>query len=308
MSGKAVKASPADIAANIALAVLAAAIAVLLCIYFFKINGNASDEDITPHVIGGNEVVSQPVSTTEPQVTEPPEVTEPEPETTITVGEFDEEFFDNVLVIGDSLSTGFVNYEYLKPENVFAQAGITPSSVMTTEVGGTSVYAKASSLSPEYICIMLGTNGISYLEADFMSEKMSIFIDELEQKCPDSEIILVSIPPVTAAHESEKPEKLESITVYNEHIRKLAEEKGVLYVDTYSLLCDETGYLGSDYAETDGLHLKIHAYPVILSAIQYEIENNAIAEEPAAETTAVSETSAETESISVTEESTSILS
>ena len=308
MSGKAVKASPADIAANIALAVLAAAIAVLLCIYFFKINGNASDEDITPHVIGGNEVVSQPVSTTEPQVTEPPEVTEPEPETTITVGEFDEEFFDNVLVIGDSLSTGFVNYEYLKPENVFAQAGITPSSVMTTEVGGTSVYAKASSLSPEYICIMLGTNGISYLEADFMSEKMSIFIDELEQKCPDSEIILVSIPPVTAAHESEKPEKLESITVYNEHIRKLAEEKGVLYVDTYSLLCDETGYLGSDYAETDGLHLKIHAYPVILSAIQYEIENNAIAEEPAAETTAVSETSAETESISVSEESTSILS
>ena len=301
MSNKGVKAAPADIAANIALTVLAVAIAVLLCIYFFKINGSASDEDITPHVIGENEVTSVAVTTTAPPVTEPP-VTETEPAAAVAIGEFDEDFFDNVLVIGDSLSTGFVNYEYLKPENVFAQAGITPSSVMTTDVDGMSVYAKATSINPEYICIMLGTNGISYLEADFMSEKMSTFIDELEQKCPDSEIILVSIPPVTAAHESEKPEKLESIIIYNEHISKLAEEKGVLFVDTYSLLCDEDGYLGSDYAETDGLHLKIHAYPVILSAIQYAIENNAIAEETAAETTVISETIQETENVSVSED------
>ncbi|MGN0675923.1 MAG: GDSL-type esterase/lipase family protein [Oscillospiraceae bacterium] len=282
MSHNSIRSSPADIAANIAAVLLTAVVAVLLCIYFLKQNGliDAPSDGEIPHVIGmehtdeasaATETVTESVSQTETSV-----VSVTEPAQTVVTGDFTPEFFENVFIIGDSLSIGFVNYEYLKPENVFAQVAITPSSVMTTEIDGVSVYEKASDFDPEYICIMLGTNGLSYLKGSYMAEKMSVFIDELEKICPEAQIVLVSIPPVTEKHESEKPENVELIVRYNEHIKKLAAERSLVYADTFPQLCDENGYLASDYAETDGLHLKIHAYPVILSTIQSAVENNTI--------------------------------
>lgn len=300
------KSTPADVAATIAVLLLAAAITVLLCIYILKLGGafdKESEIPEAPHVI--SEITTAETTTEEIIITTTPaivEESETAPAVTIPLGEYDELFFENALVIGDSLSTGFVNYEFLPAEKVFAQAGLTPSSIMFTEVGGTLVYDKAASLNPQYICIMLGTNGISYLEADFMSEKMSLFIDELKAECPDSKLVLVSIPPVTAEHEIDVPEtSIERIKLYNSCIEKLAEEKGVIWVETYSILCDGTGYLADEYAETDGLHLKIHAYPVILSRIQEAIMNAELAEETETETETETEVISDTEATSDTE-------
>lgn len=298
------KSTPADVAATLVILVLAAAIVVLLCIYILKLGGafEPKPEPVqTAHVIS-EAPVTETTAETEIIITTTSAVTEETiPEITIPLGEYDEAFFDKTFVIGDSLSTGFVNYEFLPAEKVFAQAGLTPSSIMFTEVGGTLVYDKASEVDYEYICIMLGTNGIAYLEADFMSEKMSLFIDELRTKCPDSKLVLVSIPPVTAEHEIDVPEtNIDRIKLYNSCIEKLAEEKDVIWVETYSILCDNTGYLADEYAETDGLHLKIHAYPVILSRIQEAIMNAELKEE--AETISEAEIASEIAITETTEE------
>lgn len=304
------KSTPADIAATLVILVLAAAIVVLLCIYILKLGGafEAKPEPVqTTHIISET-TATETTTETEIIITTTSAVTEESvPVVTIPLGEYDEAFFERTFIVGDSLSTGLVNYEFLPAETVFAQAGLTPSSIMFTEVGGTLVYDKVAEKNPEYICIMLGTNGIAYLEADFMSEKMSLFIDELRMNCPDSEIVLVSIPPVTAEHEIDVPEtNIERIKLYNSCIEKLAEEKGALWVETYSILCDNTGYLADEYAETDGLHLKIYAYPIILSRIQEAIMNAELAEnaENTAETTSSSssETTDETVVTTVPEE------
>ncbi len=286
------KSSAADTAANIAIILLAVAIAVLLCIYFLRLGGVFSPVDEAPETVHIVSETTTAATTTEAPVitTTPALVTETLPVVTVPLGEYDEMFFENFFIVGDSLSTGFVNYEFIPDVQVFAQAGITPSSVMTKEIGGMSVYEKAKEASPEYVCIMLGTNGISYLEADYMSDKMTLFISELRKELPEAKILLVSIPPVTAAHEAEKPESLEKIIAYNEHIEKLAEQENITYVETYSILCDDTGYLAEEYAETDGLHLRIYAYPVILSRIQEAVMNAEIA----AEAESVSESNSET--------------
>lgn len=292
MSYNSKKSTPADIAANIAIIVLAAAIAVLLCIYLLKLGG-AFDPDPEPVVTTASTVeTTAPITTETIIVTTTSAATEESiPAITIPLGEYEEEFFENIFIVGDSLSTGFVNYEFLPADTVFAQAGLTPSSIMFTEVGGQMVYDKVSDTDPEYICIMLGTNGIAYLEADFMYEKMKLFIDELRLNCPETEIVLVSIPPVTAEHEIDVPEtNIEKIKLYNSCIEKLETEKDVIWVETYSILCDDTGYLAEEYAETDGLHLKIHAYPVILSRIQETIMNAELIREAETETEATENT------------------
>lgn len=308
----------ADIAVNTALIIMSAAAAVLLCIYIFRGKPQEDNyaEPTVPHVIGAAEsetAVTEPPAVSETSaVSEQTEVTTEQ--TVVPSGDYDPAFFERAFFIGDSLSVGLINYEFLKPENVFAQAGITPSSVVKTQIDGVSVYQKVSEFDPEYICIMLGTNGLSYLKTDDMAEKLGTFIDELRKLCPNAEIAVVSIPAVTQKHEEEKPEKLEMITEYNERLQKLAEDKSTAFADIFPLLRDETGYLASDYAEHDGLHLKIHAYPVILNTVQSAITEFYGEKQQSSETTAstgtaseavVSETAAVTsptasESVSVT--------
>lgn len=299
------KASPADAAAVWAIVFLTAVLAALVGVYFWR-NHSFADvptAEITDiNVIGTDTVVIPPettvsetttvsVTSSETEVTTEETSESEKAETIAASNEYNPEFFDRGLIIGDSISVGLVNYGYLKPENVFAQIGLTPASVLTADIDGTTVYTKAAGLDPDYICIMLGTNGLSYLSEDFMAEKMDEFIDGLRQTCPNAKIFLVSIPPVTAAHESEKPEKIENITKYNEHISKLAEKKSAPFVNTFVLLQDSGGYLAADYAENDGLHLKGAAYPVLLSAIQTAVESEGYVPTPAP-VTAPTETAA----------------
>ena len=289
------KASPADTAAVWAIVFLAVVLAALTGIYFARQQGFDFLSGSKASAEGDGTTLINVIEPEEIEVITPAEITEPVAETTVPVAEsetdtgsdtetgvpaetiaasseYDASFFDNVLMVGDSLSVGLVNYGYLKPENVFAQVGLTPASVMTTDINGESVYTKAAGLAPDCICIMLGTNGLSYLSEDYMAEKMGDFIDGLRNTCPNALIVIISIPPVTAVHESEKPEKIENITLYNSKLEKLAGDKSALYVDVFSLLKDSTGYLADHYAENDGLHFKTYAYPVILSAVQSAAE------------------------------------
>lgn len=282
MSSMSKRTSFADIAVNAALIVMSAAAVVLLCIYLLggRTDDSAPDTE-PPHIINASETeASQTFVTTVTETTvvseeaETVSETEPEPE----VGVYSPAFFRNSLFIGDSLSVGLINYEFLPPENVFAKAGITPSLASATIIDNISVFDKARSIDPEYICIMLGTNGIAYVEGQQMSDELGEFIDMIAKTCPNAKIAIASVPPVTQKHEAEKPEQLEAIIAYNEFVKQLAEDKSVAFADVFTLLEDETGYLGPDYAEHDGLHLKIHAYPVILGAFQnaltdhYDIE------------------------------------
>lgn len=308
------KASPADVAAVWAIVFLAIVLAALVGVYFWRnhsfadvssangettgINIIGTETSVIPPEITVSETTTVSTSASETETTAEVTSESEKAETVAASTEYSPEFFDRGLIIGDSISVGLVNYGYLKPENVFAQIGLTPASVLTTDIDGTTVYTKAEGLAPDYICIMLGTNGLSYLSEDFMAEKMSEFIDGLRQTCPNAKIFLVSIPPVTAEHESEKPEKIENITKYNEHISKLAEEKSAPFVNTFELLRDSNGYLAADYAENDGLHLKAAAYPVVLSAIQTAVESDGYVP-TAAPVTLPSETSAVTASETV---------
>lgn len=308
------KASSADVAAIWAIVFLAIVLAALVGVYFWRNHSfadvsSANGETTGINIIGTETTFIPPETTVSETTTVSEETTTAETttegtsesekaETVAASTEYSPEFFDRGLIIGDSISVGLVNYGYLKPENVFAQIGLTPASVMTADIDGTTVYTKAAGLDPDYICIMLGTNGLSYLSEDFMAEKMSEFIDGLRQTCPNAKIFLVSIPPVTAEHESEKPEKIENITKYNEHISMLAEEKSAPFVNIFELLRDSDGYLAADYAEYDGLHLKAAAYPVVLSAIQTAVESDGYVP-TAAPVTLPSETSAATVSETV---------
>lgn len=187
-----------------------------------------------------------------------------------TVDELDYEkaFFDNFLFIGDSISTGLSGYNFLPVNNVFAKQGFTPNNIPDKEIDGFTVTGKAADMKPDTIVIMLGTNGLSYIDTGVMATAYGKLIDSLKTASPDSRIVILSIPPVTAKHEAEKPENLTVINDYNDKLKTLADEKDAVFIDINAILAAEDGYTADIYAEADGLHLKGEAYKRILSEIE----------------------------------------
>ncbi len=190
----------------------------------------------------------------------------------IEVDSYDESFFVNDLFIGDSISTGLLNYGYLSSSQVFAQIGLNPESAHTTEYDGYTAVTKAEELQPKRIYIMLGSNGLAYMGNTYMVQQMQTLVEQLRDVCPESYIYVISIPPVTKAHEAEGQETMAMVNGYNMLLKDMADEIGVIYLDLCSELQDSTGYFSATYAEADGLHFLGAAYKKMLSFVQKSIQ------------------------------------
>ncbi|MBO5377910.1 MAG: hypothetical protein J6A41_05940 [Ruminiclostridium sp.] len=190
----------------------------------------------------------------------------------IEVDSYDESFFVNDLFIGDSISTGLLNYGYLSSSQVFAQIGLNPESAHSTEYDGYTAVTKAEELQPKRIYIMLGSNGLAYMGNTYMVQQMQSLVEQLREACPESYIYVISIPPVTKAHEAEGQETMAMVNGYNMLLKDMADEIGVIYLDLCAELQDSTGYFSATYAEADGLHFLGAAYKKMLSFVQKSIQ------------------------------------
>ncbi len=269
--------------------VLIVGVIITLCVLIFLyMTGKLENTDVSN--LGQDEGVSPIVTTqittetTAPQITETPETsefTETEEADMVVTEEvieaieadvYDEEFFKDDLFIGDSISTGLVNYGFLKGSQVFAQVGLNPETATTKEFDGYTAVTKAEELKPKRIYIMLGSNGLAYMGNTYMIDQMELLIEQLREVVPDSYIYVLSIPPVTKAHDSEGSETMVMVNGYNKLLKELCDDVGVVYLDLCSQLQDSTGYFSDKYAEVDGLHFLGTAYKKMLSFIQTSIE------------------------------------
>ncbi len=181
---------------------------------------------------------------------------------------YNKEYFSNDLFIGDSISTGFYLYQYLDIKNVFAEVGLNPESALNKEIDGVTCIEKASAMQPRNIYIMLGTNGLAFLDSSYMTSKMLELIEALEMACPTAKICIVSIPPVTKAHESEGKETMDKVNKYNSELKSKVTPGGYTFIDISSMLKDKDGYFDVKYAEEDGLHFLGNTYIAVLGYIE----------------------------------------
>ncbi len=226
-----------------------------------------------------SETVPSPVTTAAPV----PEttVTAEAPSTVVTADEqteYDYDFFRNDLFIGDSISTGYSLYGFLKDKNVFAKVGLNPNTVLTKRVstcyGDLYVADMLHYTKPERVYVMLGSNGIQWLSNSAMISSIDSLVGIIQEASPDSKIYLISVTPVTPGYDStvEDVNVMEKINEYNADLKDFAEEKGVIFINVAEDLKDEYGYFSSAFAESDGMHFKPGAYKVVLSKIERTVK------------------------------------
>ena len=178
------------------------------------------------------------------------------------------EYFQNVVMLGDSVTAGFYTYSTsLKGiATVCGYRSIHPSDIvnrttLSREDGTQEIALDAvAAANPKAVYVLLGTN--SLVSADEQKEQSFLayyerMLQMLKETAPGAVIYVQSIPPV----------RPEITTLNNDQIRRVNEQLALLsraqdcyYLNLHEFLADENGDLKSELAAQDGIHLNGTGY------------------------------------------------
>ena len=186
----------------------------------------------------------------------------------------DWDYFDDTVMVGDSITYGMASYNYLSFNNVFAKIGLHQGTALTSKcvyTSKTTSYSIADALSralPGKVYITLGINAIYSAKNDSFYDNYQALLNKIKKATPDSVIIIQSIFPVTQkwANDNGKPNCHEYIAYANSRLAQLAEENECYYLHTYEALCDDDGFLRSKFSG-DGIHLSGKGYEEVFNYI-----------------------------------------
>lgn len=191
-----------------------------------------------------------------------------------------QEYIDKMVFLGDSTTYGLRYYKMLAggkqtlqvwtPESgTLALYNTSFATIVYPETNEQITIAEAvSRKKPEYLVITLGVNGVSTMkEAHFKSEYKAM-LERIMAASPDTKIICQSIFPVARSYDMLGSINNEKIRAANKWIVEVAAEVGVKFIDAYSVLCDEEGWLPESYHNGDGIHLHTVSFNIELNNLR----------------------------------------
>lgn len=197
--------------------------------------------------------------------------------------EVNDEYFNNSVFIGDSISYGlnlYVTEKRAEGENIFGTAKFLTSGSLSFanslwDVSDKSVHPTyngekmkledaVAQIKPDKIYILLGTNDVAFYGVEATITNADTEINRLLEASPNAKIIIQSVTPKYIS-ESNADDDLDNndIDMLNEALKAFADEKGYIYLDIASQFKDSNGGLASDYCsdkENMGIHFTNGAY------------------------------------------------
>ena len=165
--------------------------------------------------------------------------------------------FSNSVIMGDSISLGFTDYNYLTTSSVIAKTGVTVSKI-------DEQIETVKKMEPRVIFLSYGSNDV-----ELYKENVSTFIKDykkliktLSEDLPNTKIFVNSIFPVRK-DALEKQPAYAYIDEYNKRLQKMCDEIQVAFLDN-------TEIARSEYFEEDGVHFIADFYPVWLERMAQE--------------------------------------
>ena len=182
-------------------------------------------------------------------------------------------YVNKLYFVGDSTTYHFFKggidrSHLLVPESLTLMLS---SDILSITVGNTglTIPKALKNAGAEYVIITIGVNGAdSFRENQFKTYYLKL-INAIKTESPNTKIILQSVFPVTKEYSDRNIGITNAgIDRINEWVKDIAEESGVKYLDTQSILKDENGAQKVEYNEDDGVHMNAQAYRLILNYIR----------------------------------------
>lgn len=187
-------------------------------------------------------------------------------------GRVDTSWFADAAFLGDSLTAGFCVNEYnidVGGALVCGYEGISPNTIVnrttvTNPDRGEEVALDVLAANqPAKLYILLGTNALVQTgNEDSFINYYARMLDELRAALPNTTFYVQSILCATQETVEDDAPGLspDHIGPINQQIKALCEERGLYYLDLNAEFSDENGYLLTDYAQPDGIHLTVSGY------------------------------------------------
>ena len=189
----------------------------------------------------------------------PYDFTQPAPETEAV----EKDYFADAAFVGDSRTDGFMIYSGIGTGTNLTSNGLSIfrlESKKALKIGGEEYTLLEALALKEYgkVYLCLGVNELGiYNDEGFYQSYLSA-IDAIRAAQPDAVIYIQGLIPLNEeerfAVEGKTDLTNDHLRVYNDLMRKAAEEKQVVYLDLYSEFVDENGSLPAG-ASRDGVHL-----------------------------------------------------
>lgn len=187
-------------------------------------------------------------------------------------GRVDTSWFADAAFLGDSLTAGFCESEYnidVGGALICGYEGISPNSIVnrttvtSPDRGDEVAMDVLTNAQPAKLYILIGTNALVTTGNDESFLKYyGRMLDDLREALPNTTFYVQSILAATQEKVADDapglaPDRLATI---NAAIQSLCAERGCYFLDLNAEFRDESGYLLSDYAQPDGVHLTVSGY------------------------------------------------
>lgn len=159
------------------------------------------------------------------------------------------QIFVNSVVMGDSITEAFTDYDILDPSSVISKIGVSVTDI-------DDAIATVEQMNPDAIFLSYGMNDIISTRGDsgLFKEQYAKVIDELKEKLPSSRIFVNSIFPVQQQEIDREP-SFQYLSDYNEMLLTLCDEEQITFIDN-------TPLVKTEYYEEDGVHFTSEFYPL----------------------------------------------
>ncbi len=171
----------------------------------------------------------------------------------------------NIVMLGNSL-THYCEWHELLSNPKVLNRGISGDVAQ-------GIYDRLGSILPGHpakIFLMVGVNDISHdLSPDSICSLTEKIVDRIQRESPSTELYLQSCLPVNEKFKVYKGiwDKTPVVPLVNDAYRRMAAQKGITFIDLFSLFADENGSLREDLTN-DGLHLTAPGYLLWRKALQ----------------------------------------
>ena len=196
-----------------------------------------------------------------PEPTEAPVWTAP-PE---PLSRVDDGFFADAAFLGNSLMDGLRLFGGLRCGDFYSGTSASVISVNTVRdarnSAGASCTRMEALLEKQYnkIYVLFGINELGF-NVDSFTSIYSELLAQIAAGEPNASICVLSLTPITRQRDAEDDLfTRERVLEFNAAIAEMAEREGYFFLDLYSALADEEGWLPEDQA-TDGIHFKPSKY------------------------------------------------
>lgn len=173
--------------------------------------------------------------------------------------------FAKTVLLGDSLTYGFLAYQMDIPAKVVANESVnvgqfSSAAVIQTPMGNTTMLDALLNIQPDKVYILLGVNSLSLSKEGFVAAYKRM-IDQIRQQLPGTTIYIQSVLPITRSRSQGSNPNIRNgrITEFNEALQVLCWQEEIYYVDVAEAFRGKDGYLPEDWS-ADGIHIGPKSY------------------------------------------------